>query len=193
MGKNRYTIIVCAQCKRKVRKPNKAVNRANKFDRPLFCNSFCANARQIVTEIRACLLCGRKFKTTPRKRSPKHCSDACAKKAGASTRSLLTYEKYVAQWLAGKVSGLKANGQLSGHVRRFKLEEAKRKCSLCAWSGVNIRTGRSVLQIDHIDGKWRNSKPTNLRVVCPNCHSMSATYGSLNLGNGRPYRRFQRS
>lgn len=33
------------------------------------------------------------------------------------------------------------------------------------------------LQIDHIDGNWKNNLITNLRFLCPNCHSQTSTYG----------------
>ena len=33
------------------------------------------------------------------------------------------------------------------------------------------------LQIDHIDGNWKNNLITNLRFLCPNCHSQTETYG----------------
>lgn len=32
------------------------------------------------------------------------------------------------------------------------------------------------LQIDHIDGDIRNNTPSNLRYLCPNCHSQTSTY-----------------
>ena len=37
-----------------------------------------------------------------------------------------------------------------------------------------------VLQIDHIDGDSRNQERTNLRFLCPNCHSQTSTFGSKN-------------
>ena len=48
-------------------------------------------------------------------------------------------------------------------------------------------TGRIPLHIDHIDGDWSNNQPPNLRLLCPNCHALTASYGALNRGRGRPY------
>ncbi len=38
---------------------------------------------------------------------------------------------------------------------------------------------------DHIDGNWRNNIENNLRLICPNCDSLTHTYAGLNRGNGR--------
>ena len=45
------------------------------------------------------------------------------------------------------------------------------------------------LIVDHIDGNSENNNPTNLRVLCPNCDSLTSTHKGLNRGNGREYRR----
>jgi len=60
-------------------------------------------------------------------------------------------------------------------------------CVMCGWAERNPVTGKIPLHIDHIDGDWRNNRPENLRVLCPNHHALTANYGALNRGNGRPY------
>ena len=32
----------------------------------------------------------------------------------------------------------------------------------------------------------------NLKILCPNCHSLTPTFGALNKGNGRELRRIKR-
>jgi len=56
---------------------------------------------------------------------------------------------------------------------------------------LNKRTGRSPLEINHIDGNWENCKESNLEVLCPNCHSLTANYKGGNRGHGRAARRIR--
>ena len=62
-------------------------------------------------------------------------------------------------------------------LRRALLEiGVSHVCGICGtgnlWCGMPL-----VLQIDHIDGNWRDSRRENLRFACPNCHSQTDTFG----------------
>ena len=95
-------------------------------------------------------------------------------------------ECYVTAWLEGTVSGVGTWANLSGYIRRY-LFETSGVCSICGWAERNPATGTVPLHIDHIDGDWRNNRPDNLRLLCPNHHALTSTYGALNRGNGRPF------
>ena len=57
------------------------------------------------------------------------------------------------------------------------------KCSCC---GIKDWLGNSVaLELDHIDGNSSNNSPSNLRLLCPNCHSQTPTWKGANKGKGR--------
>ncbi|WP_433375503.1 HNH endonuclease signature motif containing protein [Actinoplanes sp. CA-142083] len=60
-------------------------------------------------------------------------------------------------------------------VLRRALEESGRPYR-CADCGVgNMWNGRALtLQIDHIDGCFRDCRAENLRFLCPNCHTQTA-------------------
>ena len=49
-------------------------------------------------------------------------------------------------------------------------------CEICQqgdmWCGQSL-----TLQVDHINGDNKNHELTNLRFLCPNCHTQTSTYG----------------
>ena len=75
------------------------------------------------------------------------------------------------------------------HVRNFLFEKYDNKCCLWGWGETNVHTGRIPLEVDHIDGNADNNLEHNLRLICPNCHALTATYKGANKGNGRHKRR----
>ena len=77
-------------------------------------------------------------------------------------------------------------GECSGPValRKFLTETHGNKCSGCdtpdVWQGQPL-----TLHVDHIDGDSDNNAPDNLRLLCPNCHSQTPTFGRK--GKGKRY------
>jgi hypothetical protein len=55
----------------------------------------------------------------------------------------------------------------------------KKECNECglgdSWNGKNIEH-----ELDHIDGDSKNHHITNLRLLCPNCHSQTDTFRAKN-------------
>lgn len=53
--------------------------------------------------------------------------------------------------------------------------------NICSECGITEHNGKSlVMQLDHIDGDSSNHVLTNLRLLCPNCHSQTHTYCGKN-------------
>lgn len=110
----------------------------------------------------------------------KYCTNQC--------QADYRYRQYIKQWLSGEINGLQGHGVVSRHVKRYLREKFENKCCICNWAQVNVTTGQIPLVADHIDGNWRNNLESNLRLICPNCDSLTATYAGLNRGNGRKQR-----
>jgi hypothetical protein len=113
----------------------------------------------------------------------KYCSNQC--------QANLAHAHYINRWLSGNSTGERgvSTRNFSGHVVRYLLHQSGGKCSLCGWSEINATLGRCPLEIDHIDGNHENNSATNLRVLCPNCHSLTDTYRNMNYGRGRKWRK----
>lgn len=53
------------------------------------------------------------------------------------------------------------------------------KCELCGWAERSI-DGRIPVELDHINGNIRDNRIENLRILCPNCHSLQTTHRGKN-------------
>ncbi len=63
------------------------------------------------------------------------------------------------------------------------------KCTRCGWNERHPVTGKLPIEVEHIDGNWTNNDPSNLTLLCPNCHALTSTFRALNRGKGREKRR----
>lgn len=114
-------------------------------------------------------------------------SDAqyCSRKCNGEVKRLTKIES----WLSGEWDGsIGRDGELADPIKTYLKEKAGFKCTLCGWDKLNPATGKCPLDVDHIDGDSSNHNPSNLQVICPNCHSLTPTYKALNK-KGRGSRR----
>lgn len=124
--------------------------------------------------------------------------------AGASWKHIKqkieTYQIDTSHFLGGRVSALRSGKkklaadvlvfdentnkrQQSRLLRKFLFEAGVEHC--CAecrcppiWKGKNL-----ILEVDHKNGDWRDSRIENLRFLCPNCHSQTPKYRKYRDGN----------
>ena len=142
-----------------------------------FCSVECCNQSRRALPA-SCLECGELYKRkspseSRAKRSSEFCSGKCA--------NLYKYNSYIRRWKAGEETGNSTYaGSLAIYVKRYIKEKYGNKCCQCGWAEVHSVTGKVPVEIDHINGDWRDSREENLRLLCPNCHSLTPNYRALN-------------
>lgn len=63
--------------------------------------------------------------------------------------------------------------------RLFKESLKSRECEECGWAKKS-EDGRLPLELDHINGDSSDNRLENLRILCPNCHSLKPTHRGRN-------------
>ena len=121
-----------------------------------------------------CLNCGKVIKRGD------FCNKACSVEYKRKSK--------IEQWLQGKVF-TRGNGQLPEFIKQYLFKMHNNKCEKCGWGEINETTGKIPLEIHHIDGDCTNNKIENLQLLCPNCHSLTSNFGSLNKDSKRFHRK----
>ncbi|MBP7760613.1 HNH endonuclease [Candidatus Saccharibacteria bacterium] len=113
----------------------------------------------------------------------KYCSNKCQRD--------FQYAKYITGWKSGTINGERGlnTKNISQNIKRYLIERDGARCSQCGWGHENVFSGKVPIEVDHIDGDAMNNAEQNLRLLCPNCHSLTSNYRNLNKGNGRVWRR----
>lgn len=147
---------------------------------PKFCSQSCAAKYNNIGVARngsprpPCLNCGSKFQT---KSAKKFCSNKCQ-----------------GEWHKGQTELriLAEDASVSCDTLRKYLLSQNTQCISC---GITTEyNGKPInLQMDHIDGDRSNNILSNVRLLCPNCHSQTETFAAKNISNpkGKEYRKLR--
>ncbi len=70
-------------------------------------------------------------------------------------------------------------GSHSLKLRLFREGLKRPVCELCGWA-ARAADGRIPVELDHANGDRNDNRLENLRILCPNCHSLQPTHRGLN-------------
>lgn len=104
----------------------------------------------------------------------KHCSSACA---------LSAREEMLSHRIE---SGSFKNPAAGQTIRKYLVRKRGYRCESCGltdWLGSPVP-----LNTHHEDGDATNNLPSNLKLLCLNCHGLTHNYGSKNSQSTRTYR-----
>jgi predicted nucleic acid-binding Zn ribbon protein len=150
-----------------------------------------------------CLNCDTEIKTTI-KENKKFCSHSCSaifnnglrkveKKKCLNCDKEINKKRIFCSYRCQRISEINKkvleNTASFRTIKKYLILKHGEKCMECGWCRVNPVSGKVPIELEHIDGNSDNNNLENLKLLCPNCHSLTPTYKALNVGNGRHKRR----
>lgn len=164
-------ICECKQCKKQFERLPKEIGKN------IFCSKSCSakysNKSRII--MNKCVICNKEYHPYRGSKSMKYCSRKCF----ADYRRNIIYNKIE----NGTYKNVFSGNQILKKYLITKRGNYCENCQLSDWKSTNIP-----LTVHHIDGDAVNNIPSNLQLLCWNCHALTKNYGSKNSKSTRTYR-----
>lgn len=163
------------------REKRKCIKCSNEFevlktDYKKFCGSSCSASYNNLTSKRKyekyikCKNCNKDFENNARG-NRQYCNNTCKSEFDKNEKFNLIKN--------GK------NDLSSKWYKKYLIEYYGERCMECDWCERSKYSKNIPIELEHIDGNSENNDLKNLKLLCPNCHSLTPTYKALNKGNGR--------
>ena len=166
----------CLNCNGKI---NTTINEERKF-----CSKSCSatynnKKKKKKKSNKKCINCGKELQN----RNNKYCNNICQNEY---------QNNEIFKLIESNNLHLNNSSTESRWVKKYLIIKYGEKCMKCGWNEIHQITGNVPIQINHKDGNTENNKLNNVELLCPNCHSLTINFGSLNKGNGRTERKIRR-
>ena len=110
----------------------------------------------------------------------KHCSGK--KFAPRSEEAKARFAEHVAERVATRWKTAAWDDVPAAHHKSRLILEQNGLCAICSipaiWNGKPL-----VFQLDHVSGDRSDASRKNVRMICPNCHSQTPTWGAGNVSD----------
>jgi hypothetical protein len=115
----------------------------------------------------------------------KNCNKLLTRQTGIYCTQACQHAFNRAEWLQRWLTDFTFNptnkhGELPERVRYSLISLRREKCEQCGWCVRHPLTGKIPVQVHHNDGNDCNNRPENLKLLCPNCHSLTPNWGARN-------------
>lgn len=164
---------VCPTCQNSLPYEKRRSKFCNHVCAGLFCNkSPSGNSKHK----KICVVCSTSYMSYMK--NSKYCNRICEK--------LHAFGKKIEAWKNGLEKGYSGKAfSVAKWLRRYLFQKYDNKCCKCNWSQVNPVTNNIPLEVNHINGDASDCKEENLELLCPNCHSLTFNFRSLNRNSKR--------